>query len=180
MTEKKQEVDIMIYEDYHEGKLLYKTEDGKGIVQQNGDRYTVKLYVSESEPWNRLATWLLAEVHEIHAWAMGLGDIIRTPKSIGQLMRDSIYENEKYAENDERQGTSHTDDDLRTYRLLQAWKLSEDGWRIYENDKEYLFLWQGNCKTLEEFASMFMDSSYNPIRFLRAWFDRVLGLKNND
>lgn len=192
------EKDIMLYNDYHEGQLVYVTEDGRGIIEQadidgqadvngqadaneagghKGLRFIVKLYFSEFEPWNKLATELLADIKEMQRWALakdGWKDL-----KVNPMFVDRIFENEKYAKNDERQRTLHTDDDLRDYRLFQAWKLQEDGWRIYENDQEYLFMWQGNVRDYNDFADELADSAWRPIRFLRAWFDRVNGIASD-
>lgn len=169
------DIDISLYSDYHEGALVYITEDGRGIIEQNGDRLIVKIYQTEFEQWNKLATLLLADVKEMQRWALAKDGW--KGQKINPMFVDSIYENEKYAANDDRQRKQHADDDKRDYRLLQAWKRSEDGWRIYENDDEYLFMWQGNSQSYDDFADEILDSAWQPIRFLRAWYDRVNGLK---
>lgn len=161
----KTEKDITLYSDCREGTLAYVTEDGRGIIEQSGDRLIVKIYLTEFEPWSRLATLLLADVKEMQRWALakeGWKEMKFNPVFV-----DRVYENEKYANDDKR----------RDYRLLQAWKRSEDGWRIYENDCEYLFMWQGSGLSYDDFADEILDSAWRPIRFLRAWYDRVNGIK---
>lgn len=179
MTDNRNWNDISIYSDYHEGELVFETSDGKGIVEKQGDRFFVKLYAPLYQDWETTATWLLAEVEEIRNWAWTKAGMLHFKFKV---FRDRIYENEKYAANDEYLKTVNPNgDDKRTHTLFQAWQPTEEGWRIYENEEEYLIMFvasypeEDDKVSYDDLANEIVDSAWTPIRFFRAWYYRVNG-----
>lgn len=165
------------YFDSAEGDLVYETESGKAIVEQDGKAFFVKIYLPQDINWRALSSAFMAEVNEIYDWGQA-----KDGKPWGRIANSTfvkrVYENVKYHEDDERDKREPYNDLSR--RLHSRFFISGEQpghWSIYENDEEYLMIWQGEMwMHMDDVVDKMRDSAYSITSFLRSWYDRVNGI----
>lgn len=166
------------YDDYKEADLVYQTIDGRGIVEREGNAFTMKFYLPVTLNWMKLASVLQAEIREVDRWLMN--QIGFPQKNFNTMFVDHEYEEEKYRDEEEaaaKRGENPDDTTSRKYMLFFA----NGGWMMYDNNKEYLFIWRGEYTLhLDDVEDEFRDSSWYPLRFIRSWYERVTGFENID
>jgi len=169
------------YYDGPEGDLVYETESELGIVEQRDKLFTVKIYMPQDVPWNEMAGLFSAEVAEIFSWSKAKegmpGDTVKNPHFVAHN-----YESDKYLEDDERDKREPGNDaSRRQYSRFYSTGKELKHWVMFQNDEEYLFVWQGELwEHLDDLIEDMKDNAYYIARFLQSWYDRVNGITKED
>ena len=156
-----------------EGDLIYDSGDGT-TVERLEDGLRIKVVLSKYQNWRQLADMLRCEVRALGDWAWDLGarGHIEQMEDLEVVERDPM-------EQRRREDLEFADNDPYDFMYFY----DDHHWVVYENDDEYLFLFdlsQDNCymgtDNLIDALNFTPDDCLGYlISWLGRWFLRVNG-----
>lgn len=168
----------LTYRDEAMGDLVYRSEVGT-TVERSDDRVTVKVYVDKYQNWMETADNLWSELLQLSQWLLGLErNGLKDFAEMETLQRDEDEEKE-------RDDAWRRDDDPYLYLYLH----STYNWVMYENQDQYMFLYEMPIKDMYELAITRQiealdfwarDDAGMILSFLRGWYHRANGFCEED
>lgn len=164
----------LTYRDEMEGELVYESEFGTTTVERTDERMIVKVRISKFQNFMQTADELWCELKLLSNW---------------------LWEKEKARLTDISQLEALPRDEEACKYRIDMWRDDRDpylymyfhsdyNWVIYENDEQYLFLYEmpitdkyelGISEQIAALGFWTKDDAGAIVDFLRSWYERVNG-----
>lgn len=171
------------YRDEAEGTLLYDDE-GMLTVERTEDKMIFKMSTDKHQNWLQVADELWCAVRMVDDWLTysWMKEGKENFADLEEIGRDPEWE--EFRQKEYEKYINHGDD-----AFLYLYFYDTYNWVLYENDEQYLFLYEMPIQEsyelvgkhqVEAFAFWLNDDVAMMLHFLKSWYHRVNGYPETD